>query len=99
MRPLIIVVLMLYALGGAVYFSYHAFKITRAFEGINDQVWFFFAVLNNPLWRWLYRRPLTWQTPELKAHILRIEIQKYLFIVLGILMGGSAFILARLRVL
>jgi hypothetical protein len=99
LRALIVYALILYILGGTIYFAYHAFKIVRATTGIKERIRFFFTMFNNPLWRIYARDVLSHQTPELKAYMLRIEIQRYLFFALGILMFVSAVTLMRMGVL
>jgi hypothetical protein len=98
-RILVIDLLILYALGGAIYFSYHTLRIVTAAEGIKERALFFFTMLNNPLWRIWARKVIESQTPELRAYMLRIEIQKYCFFGLGILMAISVLILIRSNIL
>jgi hypothetical protein len=96
---LVVYLFVLYALGGAIYFSYHTFKIVRAAKGAGEPVLFFFTMLNNPLWRIFARKILALQSPDLKAYIFRIEIQKYVWFAFGIAMFAAAVVLVRLGVL
>jgi hypothetical protein len=67
---ILVAVFIVYAVAGAIYFSYHTFKIVRATQGVREPILLFFTMLNNPLWRIFARKVLVLQSPELKAPYL-----------------------------
>ena len=75
-----VIAFFIYMVGGAGYFWYHAFKIARAAIGVEGRVNFFFQMLYNPFWRTRERYALSWETPEFRTYVFRIERRKYFWI-------------------
>jgi hypothetical protein len=88
-------VMVIYMVGGVGYFWYHAFKIARAALSIEDRINFFFQMLYNPFWWTRERYALSWEAPEFRAYIFRIERQKYFWIAGAWLIVVLASILRR----
>jgi hypothetical protein len=95
---LFVTVLVIYMVGGVGYFWYHAFKIARAAVSIENRVNFFFQMLYNPFWWTRERYALSWETPEFRAYIFRIERQKYFWIAGAWLLVASGPVLRRFGV-
>jgi ABC-type transport system involved in multi-copper enzyme maturation permease subunit len=85
MPPLFWLAFFLYVAVGLSYFVYHALRITRSLSGVGKRrrFYLFWLMTNVGFWNIRERNIVSQQTPELKAYILRIEIQKLLYAGVG----------------